>query len=266
MVSIPICLEKTKITHVARGRGGHKGTRHKISEQHVMDSESLESTSASMTVKSVQCPKACNSEKRVVAELACETKSSQYVCKTVEQPVVLVEEYARQEIVLATQLRQVCTEVDIDRCVAQIMSEALKLQLKDLGVEIEDLVEPSMDNIGNKVTVCSGEEEEENEMSQVCLEFQPLEEVEIDVVDVVEECDSRGPDPVLEKRLISEAGLDDGTIDCTLALTKYVVVYNTTVVDVLCLIFTQKINCLLDMADALSEEDSAAIRGFFTSK
>ena len=239
VVSIPICLEKTKITHVARGRGGHKGTRHKISEQHVMDSEPLESTSPSMTVKSVQCPKAYESEKRVVAEPACKTKSSQDVCKTVEQPVVLVEEYARQEIVLATQLRQVCTEVDIDRCVAQIMSEALKLQLKDLGVEIENLVEPSMDNIGNEVTVCSREEEEEDEMAQVCLEFQPLEEVEIDVVGVVEECDTRGPDPVLEKRLISEAGLDDGTVDCTLALTKFVVVYNRTVVYLLCFFFTE---------------------------
>ena len=236
VVSIPVCLEKTKITHVARGRGGHKGTRHRISEQHIMDSESLESTSASMTVKSIQCPKACNS---VVAELACKTKSSQDICKPVEQPVVLVEEYARQEIVLATQLHQVCTEVDIDRCVAQIMSEALKLQLEDLGVEVEDLVEPSMDNIGNEVTVCSGEEEVEDEMAQVCLEFQPIEEVEIDVVDVVEECDTRGPDPVLEKRLISEAGLDDGTIDCTLALTKFVVVYNTTVLYVLCFIFTE---------------------------
>ena len=218
MVSIPLHLEESKITHVARGRGGRKDFRHKISEQHVMDSNSLECTSASMDVKSVGCLKACSCEKRIVAELACKTKPSHNVCATAEQPVVLVEEYARQEIVLDTPLRQLCTEVDIDRCVARIMSEALRLQLEEWGIEIEDLVDPSMANIGNEVSICSGEEEEDK-MAQVCLEFRPLEEVEIDVVDVVEDVqksDTRGPDPILEKRLNSEAGLDDGTIDCML--------------------------------------------------
>lgn len=200
VVSIPVCWEDHQIKHFSRG----------------VASEDLANSGQYVTAESTcsmdelgQCPEVCTLGKH-----ACKTGPPEDTGVPVgDGQVVAVEEYACEKTVLSTQSLSVCTEIDIDRCVAQIMSKVLTLQsgeseqvsagTEELAVSIPieyEPVPPSMqvkelpldalltvDNVGNEVVVsCVEEDLGDDEMAEVCLDFPHLEEVEIEVVDMMD--------------------------------------------------------------------------------
>ena len=84
-----------------------------------------------------------NPELCIPGEHSCKTNASEEVVVPVlDEQVVVVEEYtyACEEIVRSTCSLQVCSEIDIDRCVAQIMSMMLQSEeSEDVCGGIEEL-------------------------------------------------------------------------------------------------------------------------------
>ena len=203
MVSIPVCWEDHQLKYITLGN-----------------------TSVDEVVG--PCPEVC-----IPGEHS--NPSEEVSVPVLDEQVVVVEEYACEETVLSTCSPQVCSEIDIDRCVAQIMSMVLMLQseesedvcggIEELAVSIPieyEPVPPCMQvrdlplDVGNEVIVSCEEDLGDDEMAEVCLDFPHVEEVEIEVVDLmdVHEYSTGAPDLLplsVKKRLFTEACLDNGT-------------------------------------------------------
>ena len=197
VVSIPVCWEDHQIKHFTLGVGRCKAR------------EDLANSGQYITAQNTSMDEVC-----ILGEHACKTGPPEDTGVPVDDgQVVAVEEYACERTVLSTQSPCVCTEIDIDRCVAQIMSKVLTLQSEEseqvsagteelaVSIPIEyEPVPPSMqvkelpldalltvDNVGNEVVVsCVEEDLGDDEMAEVCLDFPHLEEVEIEVVDMMD--------------------------------------------------------------------------------